>query len=153
MKSEIISLPGFYILGIATRTTNKGGRSQIDIGELWKRFFAEDLFLQIPRRSGDDIYCLYTDFEQGGKAYYTAILGAKVQSLENTPELMLGKTIPAQHYLRFQSIGKLPDCVQATWAHIWNSTLPRAFQADFDVYGPAASNPLDAVVETFVSVA
>jgi predicted transcriptional regulator YdeE len=38
------------------------------------------------------------------------------------------------------------------WPKIWNSDLPRAFTADFEVYGDKAQHLSDAEVEIFISI-
>src|SRR6516164_9420619 len=144
MKTITEELPSFKIIGIAIRTTNVGSKSQRDIGELWQRFIREGLIDKIPDKTDSDVYCLYTDYEDGAKGHYTTIIGARVSSLERIPEICIGKTIPASKYLKYQSQGKIPDAVVNTWTGIWHSEIQRKFQADFDLYGERAQDPENA---------
>ena len=152
MSDSIIQLPSFRIIGIAVRTTNQGAKSQDDISGLWQRFNHEDIMSKIPDKEGDQIYCLYTDYENEANGHYTTIIGCKVKSLEKTPEFCIGKTIPASSYKLVVSRGKLPGAVVDTWKRIWLSGVKRRFLADFDLYGEKSRNPDRAEVETYVSV-
>jgi predicted transcriptional regulator YdeE len=46
----------------------------------------------------------------------------------------------------------MPDCVADTWKEIWNSNIPRAYQADFEVYDERSKDWSKAVVEIFISI-
>ena len=49
------------IVGISVRTTNQNGQAMQDIGNLWQRFFSEQLLTKIPNKVSDAIYNIYTD--------------------------------------------------------------------------------------------
>lgn len=142
----------FPVIGIAVTTTNQNGQAQSDIGELWQRFFRNDIINQIPDKVNDDVYCIYTDYESDANGVYTTLLGCKVTSLENVPEGFVGKTIPKARFRLYKSTGKLPDCVLATWTYIWQTPVERRYLADFDVYGRKAQDPHNAEVKTYLSV-
>lgn len=152
MQTTIKEMPSFKIIGLAIRTTNAGAKSQKDIGELWGRFTREEVFEKIPDKIDSEVYCLYTDYEDGANGHYTTIIGARVSSLERIPEICIGKTIPASKYRIYHSQGKLPEVVVDTWTEIWNSDTPRKFQADFDIYGEKSSDPKNAEILTYVSI-
>ena len=152
MQTSIIELPSFKIIGLAVRTTNAEGKSQKDIGELWGRFSREGIFERIPDKIDSDVYCIYTDYEDGPNGHYTTIIGARVNSLERTPEICIGKNIPASKYRVYVSQGRIPEVVMKTWQEIWNSDTPRKYQADFDVYGERSQDPEDAEITTYVSI-
>lgn len=151
MKTTI-QLPEFNIVGIAVRTTNQHGKAAQDIGLLWQRFMMEQVAAQIPNKLSDAIYCVYLDYESDYQGEYTTLLGCRVTHANALPDFLIGKTIPTATYAVFESVGELPACVGRTWATIWQTPLQRAYLADFDVYDERASNPQNAVVETFVSV-
>ncbi|MFI5155730.1 MAG: GyrI-like domain-containing protein [Chitinophagales bacterium] len=152
MADSILHLPSFRIIGLAVRTTNQGAKSQEDISGLWQRFMREDIISKIPDKENDQIYCLYTDYENEANGHYTTIIGCKVKSLEKTPEFCIGKTIPASTYQLIVSKGKLPEAVVDTWKRIWLSGMKRKFQTDFDLYGEKSKDPNRAEVETYLSV-
>ena len=152
MTYQISELEEFCIIGIAARTTNQNRKAETDISELWQRFARQGLINQIPGKESTDIYCVYTDYETDHNGPYTTILGCKVTTLNNVPEQFIGKTIPACEYHVYTSTGKLPECVIATWQHIWASETGRKFVADFEIYNERSQNPENAEVQTYVSV-
>jgi predicted transcriptional regulator YdeE len=152
MEYQTITLEPFYLVGISVRTTNEGGQSGKDIGQLWERFFKENILAQIPDKTSNDIYCVYTDYERDASGPYTTLLGCAVSIQQTVPEGFTGKVIPGATYRVYTSVGKLPDSVLATWMHIWQTPIDRSYQADFDVYGITAQDPNNAEVKTYVSV-
>ena len=151
MKYESMQMEPFPVIGISVRTTNRNGQSATDIGALWKRFYAEEIRAKIPGKRTDDLYCVYTEYEQGQEGWYKTLLGCRVDSLENIPEKLSGLVVPASRYLLFRSDGSLPETVQQTWIHIWQSNIKRKFAADFDVY-PAFAEGGITTVRTYLSV-
>lgn len=146
-------LEEFRVIGIAVRTTNENGKSAQDIPALWATFMGEGISKKIPNKVSDDLYCIYTDYEQDHTRPYTTILGCKVASLENIPEGMVGKTIESETYTKFVAKGNLAQgAVLDTWIKIWNSDLSRTYTADFEVYGQNSQNPENAEVAIFVAV-
>jgi predicted transcriptional regulator YdeE len=152
MNYTIVDRPGFKIIGISIRTANANGKAMTDIGKLWEEFFSKDISGFIPNKIGNDIINLYTDYESDHTSEYLTILGHKVSSLKNIPKGMIGKDIPKSRYALFESTGKLPEVVVRTWSEIYAVPLKRNYKADFDVYGEKASDPNNAIMETFVSV-
>ncbi|NHA04037.1 AraC family transcriptional regulator [Mucilaginibacter sp. HC2] len=147
-----IDVTGFFLLGIATRTTNQDGQAAKDIGDLWCRFMDDNVLLQIEDRISDEVHCIYTDYETDHTGPYTAILGCKVNSLDHIPEGLVGLTVAPGTYVRFTANSWMPDRVAETWQYIWNSSLNRKYTADFDVYGCNSCNSDDTRVEIYVAV-
>ncbi|WP_353483665.1 effector binding domain-containing protein [Haliscomenobacter sp.] len=152
MEFEEMKLAKRYVVGISVRTTNQNGQSQVDIGELWGKFYAQNVLATIPNRVSDDVYCVYTDYESDQNAPFTSIIGCEVSSVKEIPSGMMLKKIPASKYRVYTAKGKLPDCVVGTWMHIWGSPIDRKYAADFDVYGVKSKDPMDAEVKTYLSV-
>ncbi|TSD67129.1 AraC family transcriptional regulator [Inquilinus sp. KBS0705] len=134
MNHQTEYLPLFYIAGLAVRTINADGQAGRDIGSLWQRFTRENLAQKLEDRQGNELYCVYTNYESDHNDYYTAILGCKVSSIEYLPEGFTGKAIPASKYEVFVPEGDFPANIGATWQYIWQSDINRLYTADFDVY-------------------
>jgi predicted transcriptional regulator YdeE len=152
MTTKTKRLEEFHVIGISVRTSNKDGKSQKDIGELFGIFFRDNLIEKIPNKENNDVYCIYTEYESDFKAPYTTVIGCKVTSLEKVPAELIGITVPTLKYLVFRSTGRLPESVGKTWDQIWQSGISRKYIADFDVYGQKAQNPNDAEVDTYISI-
>lgn len=151
MKTENIS--AFNIVGLAVRTTNENGQAAKDIPELWQTFMASGMLEKIPNKLGQDIYCMYTDYEKDHTKPYTTILGCKVANLDQIPDGMVGKAIAAENYSKQVAKGNINEgLVYNAWLKIWDSGLERKFTADFEIYGEKAANPSDAEVDIFVAI-
>lgn len=140
------NLGSFNIAAISVRTTNLAGQSQADIGNLWTRFFADNITAMIPEKLSDDLICAYTEYESDMNGWYTAILGYKVADSYNASNEISVVSVPSSTYQVYISTDAKPETVVQTWMQIWQSEIPRAYQTDFDLYLP------DGRVETYVSV-
>lgn len=152
---NIQSIQKFYVIGIATRTTNQNGQSAQDIEALWGKFWGEEIQNQIPNKVSDEIYAVYTDYETDFTGAYTTIVGLAVSSLDNIPQGLVGITIETAVYQKNVSKGKMPEAVFNTWLEIWgNNELnsKRAYKADFTIHGQKYYDGDNAEVETFISV-
>lgn len=146
-------MEAFYIVGIAVRTTNEYGQSMQDIPALWQRFMAEDIAGKIANKTGDAIYCVYTDYEKDHTKPYTTILGYGVAGLESVPHGLVGHTIKKATYIKYTVKGNINQgLVYNAWLGIWQAGLQRAFTADFEVYDERTLNPADAEVDIFIAV-
>jgi predicted transcriptional regulator YdeE len=134
MNYETEHLSMFFIAGVAVRTINKDGRADQDIGNLWQTFTQNNMAEKLEDREGEELYCVYTDYESDHNDYYTAILGCKVSSIEYLPEGFTGKAIPGGKYRVFTPTGKFPANIKAAWEYIWQADINRTYTADFDVY-------------------
>lgn len=143
----------FNVIGISIRTTNEDRQSGKDIPALWNKFMTEEIQGKIPNKVSGDIFCIYTDYEKDHTKPYTTILGCKVESLDNIPENMVGKTIESADYEELIAKGNLSEgIVYNKWLEIWNSDLNRSFTADFEVYGSKSHNPENAEVDIYISL-
>lgn len=121
-----------------------------DIGQLWARFFDEQIFSKVPYKEEENIYMVYTDYESNYNGEYTALLGAKVASLDYVPEGMTGKSFNGGVFEKFVSKGEMPQALIATWQKIWalDDQLGRTYTYDFEVYTENAHQQ----IEVFVAV-
>jgi len=150
---EKTTIDAFKVIGISVRTTNENGQGAKDIGALWQRFMAEGVMQKIPNKVGSEVYSIYTDYEGDYTKPYTTLLGCKVSHLEDVPEGMMGKSFEGGTYTQFIASGNLADGVVANeWMKIWDTDLPRAYTADFEVFGEKAQNPADAKVDIFIAL-
>ncbi|PRX56425.1 GyrI-like domain-containing protein [Flagellimonas meridianipacifica] len=142
------------IVGIAVRTSNKPGKGDKDIPRLWRKFTGENVLNRIPNKVDNTIYAMYTDYEGDHFQPYTLVIGCNVSSLDNIPEDMTVKMVPASNYTKFTAKGDLTkDAVINTWMKIWNTNLKRAYTADIEVYGEKALDPTNGEAEILVATA
>ena len=127
------------IIGIALRTDN--ARAAVEIPAHWNRFYAEEILSQIPNKKSSAIYAVYTDYHLDETQPYTLILGCEVLPGTLPPPHLILKQIPAASYTQVPISGASPDQILAAWQRVWQSAIPRAYTADFELYDPSAPTP------------
>ncbi len=141
------------IIGIKLRTTNDNAQAFIDIPSFWQRFMSENMVAQIPNKSNNDIYGIYTDFENAGKnnhGMYSLIIGCEVAANTLPPAGFTAVTIPAGHYRVFPVEKGRQDKVGEAWQAIW--ALPASdkktwtFTCEFERY--RATGEIDIFIGT-----
>ena len=152
LSFDQVNNPGFFVIGISVRTTNKNGQSSKDIGDLWTRFTTQNLAAQIPGKVSDDTYCVYTDYESDHTGWYTAVLGCRVSDTSHAPDGFFTAYIPDGDYRVYTPQGKFPDCIANAWMEIWVTDIPRKYTADYDLYKAGAKSFEETEVEIYLSV-
>lgn len=148
-----VNVEPFKLIGISVRTTNKNNQAAQEIGAMWQCFMREGLLAKIPNRVDDTIYSLYTEYEGDHTQPYTAVLGCRVENLEDVPEGMVGKTIEGGNYVKTTARGDLQKgMILEHWGSIFEIGLDRTFTADFETFGEKAQNPADAEVDFYVAI-
>lgn len=141
------------VVGISVRTTNENGQAKQDIGGLWGQFIEEGVRAKIPNVVDESIYAVYTEYEGDHSKPYTAILGYRVDSLNEIPDGMVGHEIEPGDFEKFTAKGNLKgDAVIGMWNQIWNANLDRAYTSDFEVYGEKAANPSNGEADIFIAL-
>ncbi len=139
------------VVGIAIKTSNDEGRAFTDIPVHWQRFFEEGVAKKITDKVSDDIYGVYTHFENEGvnsDGLYTFLIGCPVKSSENLPQGLSKVEIPASSYQTFPSATGEPQKVGQKWQEIWAYPFgeSRTFKAEYECYRP------NGEIEIFVGV-
>ncbi|EPR68266.1 GyrI-like domain-containing protein [Cyclobacterium qasimii] len=148
-----VEIEPFKIIGISIKTTNENDQATKDIAALWGKFMAENTIARIPNKLGHDIYSLYTDYEGDHTQPYTAILGCKVDHLNEIPNGMIGKAFEGGTFLKTSTKGDLMQgLIVKHWSKIFEMDLNRTYTADFEIYGEKAQNPSAAEVDIFVGI-
>ncbi len=147
----------FDVIGISARTTNMDemGPNGV-IPRLWQRLMTEKLLDQIPNRIDADTIAVYTEYASDENGAYTFVLGARVKPGTVAPEGMRSLHVPAAEYLVFPTDrGPVEKVVPSAWQSIWKAfpadgPVQRAFQADFELYGKAATDPKNSQVFLYI---
>ena len=149
-----IEIKEFKLVGLAlkTKTTNENGQSAIDCGNLWQKFETENLADNIPGKLSDEIYAVYYNYEGDYTKPFSYFIGCKVKTDAEVVPGMDSLDIPGGSYQKFIAKGIMPDCVANSWKEIWTTDIPRAYQADFEIYDERSKDWKNAEVEIFISV-
>lgn len=147
----------FDVIGIAIRTTNAEAIEQGTIQKLWYRFFAEQVLAKIPHKVDSDVLALYYDYASDKNGAYTLIIGARVSSLEEIPEGMVGLEVPQEERAIFGSqVGPVSTIVFDLWKEIWRledaQMFTRSYTIDYELYGAGSQDPQRAFVEIHLAV-
>ena len=149
----------FSVVGISVRTTNAEQMTpERPIGKQWERLFKEGALATIPNKADANIVALYTEYASDKDGAYTYVLGARVTKVENVPEGMVAKKVPAGRYAVFTSEkGPVQKVVVEMWQRVWATPKialggDRAYTADYEVYDQRAQNPADSVVDLYIAV-
>lgn len=147
----------FNIIGISLRTSNAHAFSENSIGNLWQRFFAEQISSKIPNKQDSATLALYYDFETDKDGFYTILIGHRVTDLNNVPNGMTGVSIPAQKRVIFTTPqGPVFPGIVATWQKIWKledeHTLHRAYGFEYELYDERSQDPQNGIAQIHISV-
>lgn len=146
----------FNVIGIDVKTTNENNKSAEEIGKLWERFFSEDIANKIPNKLTDEneIFSIYTDYENNFEGAYRCIIGQRVDNLEDIPEGMTGFTVENGKYEKFTAKGEMPSAVVKKWEEIWaqDGTLERAYTSDFELYTDKSQNGSNSIVDIYIAI-
>lgn len=121
-----------FFIGLELRTNNAECSSAMPAHK--ERFFKENISAKIENKVNENILALYTDYEGDYTKPYSWILGYEVSSLGAVPDGLVGKEIPESKYAVFTTQGEFPQSLIATWQAVWESTLPRSYTSDFEMY-------------------
>ena len=148
-----ITTVAFKLIGIKlpNKTTNEGGQSNIDCGNLWQKFISENIRDAIPGKISDDIYAVYFGYEGDHTQPFSFFIGCRVKMDIRPPGGLHVLFIPPGRYVRVVAKGKIPDCIADAWRDIWSSTINRSYQYDFEVYGEKSRDWHHAEVEIYLS--
>ena len=153
MNFTNVRVEPFDVIGIDVGTTNENGQSSVDIPALWDRFISEGISEKVTGKTDNTIYCVYTDYEKDHTRPYTALLGCRVVKPSIVPDGMVYKTIQGGSYHKHVVAGNIfQGIVFEAWKKIWAGNEPRAFTADFEVYGEKAVNPEKAEIDILIAV-
>ena len=151
--------PGFFVVGVAARTSNAYEMSgNGKIGDVWQTFLEPSLVAKIPNKIGVDPVAIYTEYETDHTGHYTYLLGVPVSSTESLPTNLTVKHVPPGRYAVFTSgRGNIVQVVQEVWQRIWAMSPEelggkRAFQTDFEIYDQRAADPEHAEIDVYVGL-
>jgi predicted transcriptional regulator YdeE len=148
----------FNVIGIGARTSNRvefAGKGVIS--NLWQKLFAEQMLNKIPHKIDNAVVALYYNFENDKDGEYDILIGARVSSLDEVPEGMIGIHVPAEKRAVFVTEqGPQMQVVVGTWQKIWaledQGKLNRTYQMDYELYDERSQDPAHAQVEIHIGV-
>jgi len=127
----------FHVAGIELRTSNSEAAQTIP--QHWQRFQQEGVPARLPDKLSDEVYAVYTRFENEGRSnegVYSLVLGAKVRPDAVLPPGFTRVLVPAGPRMVFPVEAGRFDLVSQVWQTIWNfHERKKTFIADYERYG------------------
>lgn len=124
------------VIGIELRTTNL--QAMQSIPPHWGRFTQEGVLARIDQRVNDEVFAVYTHFENAGNnntGLYSLVIGAAVPASAPVPAGMVRVVIPASPRIAFAVPAGRFDLVGPGWLAVWaQSDLPKTFVAEYEHY-------------------
>ena len=156
-SNSVSSEQAFFIVGVATCTTNKAAVEDAVIQILWGQFFTDQVLLKVENRIDNAIIALYYDFESDKDGKYTVLIGVRVSSLDDVPEGLTAQSVPAEKRTVFMSEqGPIGTIVFDTWKKIWDleasNKLDRLYGYDYELYDERSNNPVYAQVGVHIGI-
>ena len=147
----------FFIVGVATRTTNKAAIDDATIQILWGQFFSEQVLSKVNNRIDNTIIALYYGFKSDKNGAYTVLIGVKVSSLDDVPAGLVSQSVPAEQRTIFMSEqGPIGNIVFDTWQKIWDledqNKLDRSYSYDYELYDERSNDPVNAQVGVHIGI-
>lgn len=149
MDAKIVKRPGSYVLGIGARINPM----EAEYGELWEKQFTPRHDEIKALATEDDYFGAYYGTEEEGMADFIA--GMAVGELDQVPEGLVHREIPAGEYAAF-------ECTMATigptWGAIYEQWLPESGYVEdetrpsLEQYPPDMGEGPDAPVTILVPI-
>lgn len=151
LKYEIVNLTEKTVAGLTIRTSNQDSNMTKDIGVLWQKFFANDVYQSIPNKSNGHSIGLYTNYENDVKGAYDVMACCEVNSTKNLPNHIATEIIPAGNYAKFIVHGDVQKAVSEFWTKLWSMDLDRKYSSDFEEY-QSGSDMSNAEIHIYISL-
>ncbi|MBN1551110.1 effector binding domain-containing protein [bacterium] len=120
MKPKIIEKESTKLIGVVYY----GDNSNAEIKDLWCKYWNQVEKLQKPDDPTAYGLCFYNeDLKETGNFFY--LMAVAVDSLDNIPVTMVGKTLPKQKYAVFTHKGSV-DTLRKTYEFIYGTWLPKS---------------------------
>ncbi|WP_050476244.1 GyrI-like domain-containing protein [Herbaspirillum rhizosphaerae] len=127
-----------HVVGIELRTGNAQAFQTIPLH--WQRFFQEKVTTAVEGKMSDDVYAVYTHFQNAGinnHGIYSLVIGLAVDPGAELP-LPAGfsrAVVPASYRVVFPVEANRPENVGEAWKKIWEySDFPKTYIADYERY-------------------
>lgn len=133
---NVTTLPAFELTGLHIHTTWHNNQAKHDLAKLWRRFYLEDVTEQLDFSLSDDVYLVYTDYEQDSEKGFSVWLGMQTDTEAPLPSGFRRLKIPELTYCQFEAASELAEDVKHLWEeiHAQEAALQRNYHFDLEVY-------------------
>lgn len=139
------------LTGISTILTQPTAKEEIN--DLWRRFFSEHIPYRIPDVIRNEIYALYTDYEDPPTGNCTFFIGLPVAGSAMPLQGTYSRKFKEQSFIKYTAQGKMPEAIYAIWQKIYftDYTIGRTYDYDMEVYDLASFETENPKVDLYIS--
>ncbi|GAB6089380.1 AraC family transcriptional regulator [Spirochaeta dissipatitropha] len=147
MKYRIVEKEAFTLSGVSIRTSQDGGDNMLSIPKFWQESAQSGLVEKLAMQHGPmGMLGICHDYNPADNCFsYSISIEKPLDSNVKLPDGSEDIQVPAATYAVFESIGPMPDAIQAVWKKIYSEWFPgtdyeHAGTPDFEVY-PIQADP------------
>lgn len=127
MDFTIIEQPSFKVIGKEIRVSMIDGANMREIPKFWDSLLTSGEFFEIEKAAtsapGVGKLSLGGCFDfDNEKQEFTYLIGFSTDS--DAPAAMVSREVPANHWAVFESVGPLPEALQAVWGQVMGAFSP-----------------------------
>lgn len=166
MRPTFVTKPAMKLAGYALKTTSTEGENSVDIPKFWDRYFDENWAHMLhevlrPVHHAELGACI---MDEEAQDYFTYLIGVEVADLNDLPEGIYGREIPAATYAVFTTPAAnradraFTKAIQGTTEYIYNEWFPNSGYeyapggVDFEWYDERSHGDHDLVMDIYVPV-
>ncbi|BCB02679.1 AraC family transcriptional regulator [Bacillus sp. KH172YL63] len=155
MNYKIVDKEAFQVIGKGKRVSTRDGENLTDIPAFWGEVNSSGLDRKICEAAGtEEMLGICMEFDHPNEAF-TYFIGAGKKG-SGDPSLVV-KEIPAATWAVFESVGPMPNAIQAVWKRIFSEWFPstgyeHAGGPEFELYPPGNPNSKDYRCEVWVPI-
>jgi AraC family transcriptional regulator len=155
IEPNIVKKAEFLVIGPAIKCTIEDEENIKRIPLFWEEEMAKNTLDKIPNAvNPTTCYGVCMDFES---PKFTYMIAKEVSSLDDVPDDMIGRTVPAATYAVFTARGPCTKAIQDTTRYIYSTWLPEsgyehAMTADLEVYDERCSDDDTSEVDIYIPI-
>lgn len=160
VEPRFVTREEFQVVGVVIQTTTDQNQNLQAIPAFWEEQMAAGVVGKLANLPGvvnpnANMGICFSDDMTSEEFYY--MIGVEVHELEQIPEGMECKVIPASKYAVFTAKGLMPNSVQQAWQYIYQTWFPesgyeRGETPDFELYDERCTQDETCEVEIWIPI-
>ncbi len=148
MSYQEVELEELILSGISCKTTNENQQCIADMGQLWGRFFQDNIMAKIKNGTNYNSYGLYFNYEADLTKPYEYMASMEVSDVNQVIETI---KVAKGKYAKFEKTGEMIKVVGELWQEVWQTELKRTYKYDFEKYHYTEDKE-NQLVEIFIGI-
>lgn len=149
MEYTVVELEEKTVVGLTDVTLNSDPNMLQVIGQLWYKFYNDNVYQGIANKKNSHTIALYSDYESDKDGKYNITVCCEVTEAINL-DLCI-KKIDSGKYAKFVVNGNIQTAVNEFWQMLWQMPLNRKYSTDFEEYVNVDKNG-DGQINIYISI-